>query len=184
MKKFVILLLCVNLAFLPAFSALVEDEFVNSTLDKNLKIGKPKYTPIEDNILQDSQKEIKVKIKNKYSTKDNFNEGEYIDFITLEDAKIKNKNYPKGSTVKARIETVSQNKSWGVPSDLVVGNFTLNGNKLTGEILKTGANRSLWVYPAVIAGCMFLGAGLLLIPIRGGHAKIRPSEVYTLRTTE
>lgn len=218
MKKFLTLLLCFYILILQSFAVIVEDEFVDETLDKNLKIKNNKYSPIADdfaqnnknknshkrlvvidevlpetskqvlikkpNVIGENYNEIKVRSKEEYSTKNMIEEGEFIDFITVEDVKIKNKDYPKGTVIKARIETVSQNKIWGVPADLVVGNFMLDDNKLMGEISKTGANRSLWLYPAVGAGCCFLGAGLLLIPIRGGHAKIKPSQVYTLYTQE
>lgn len=184
MKKILALLLCLNIFLVPVWALLIEDEFVDETLDKNLKIKKSKYIPIADNLSENKYQEIKIRIKNEYSTKDNLDEGDYIDFVTVEDVKLKDKIYPKDSIVKARIETISQNKAWGVPSDLIVGNFTLDNNKLTGEISKTGANRSLWLYPAVEIGCIFLGAGLLLIPIRGGHAKIKPTETYSLYVTE
>ena len=67
-----------------------------------------------------------------------------------------------------------------MPSNLVVGNFTLDDNKLSGEISKTGANRSLWLYPAIYATSWLFGIGLLFIFIRGGHAKIKPNETHTL----
>ena len=68
----------------------------------------------------------------------------------------------------------------GVPADLVIGSFTLNGVPLGGEINKTGANRSLWVYPCMYGTLWFFGIGVLFIPIRGGHAKIKTTETYTL----
>ena len=123
---------------------------------------------------------IKIKIRSAFSTQQAFDEGDYIDFETLTDLNIGNKLYPKNSTVKARVETISGNKTRGIPADLTVGNFSLDNIPLQGEINKTGANRSLWVYPAMCAGCIFFGAGLLLIFVRGGHAKIKPNEIYTV----
>ena len=128
-----------------------------------------------------SQTPIKIAIAQNYSTKYfHLEEGDFIDFVTTEDVKIKNKIYPKGSLVKGRIENISLNKAMGVPSEVVVGNFVLDQIPLTGELSKTGANRSLWVYPCVIAGSWFFFAGLLFIPIRGGHAKINTTEVFTV----
>lgn len=148
-------------------------------LPQNYKTLKSPRTVFKD---PNEMNKIRIKIKNNFTTKSKIDEGEYIEFETIDDVKIKNKNYPKGTLVKARIEMLSQNKTWGVPSDLVVGNFSINGIPLNGEINKVGANRSLWVYPSVHAGCLLFFAGLLLIPIRGGHAKIKTKETFTLHT--
>lgn len=126
-------------------------------------------------------KTIKVRIKDYFTTRKRANEGDFIDFVTIEDTEIGNKNYPKGTIVKARIETISPNFSGGVPADLTVGSFILDDINLQGEIEKTGANRTLWVCPASIAGdFIFLGLGELSLLIRGGHAKIKPKETFTL----
>lgn len=214
MRKSLIAFLCFNIMFNPSWAVLIEDEFVNSTLDKNLKIEKYAYTPLTDEFASKNTKknmpkksvsfdeilpnapkkafvkkkvffdennnQLKVRIKEDYSTKSSLDEGDFIDFITLEDVVINNKTYKKGSIVKARLETISKNKSYGVPADLVVGNFQIDDTVLSGEIKKQGANRSLWLYPTVSVATCFFGLGLLLIPIRGGHAKIKQTEVFNL----
>ena len=143
---------------------------------------KKQIEPKKTIIISDGKNSIpvRIRIKKRLSTKQKIDEGDYIEFETLSDVKIKNKDYPQGTVVKARVETISQNKMWGVPSDLTVGNFSLDGQKLNGEINKTGANRSLWLYPTVYITTFMFGVGLLLIPIRGGHAKIKPKQIYTV----
>ena len=124
---------------------------------------------------------VPVRIKKLFTTKSKIQEGDYLEFETTKDIVINKKTYPARTTVKARVETISLNESWGVPSDLVLGNFSIDGIPLGGEINKTGANRTLWVRPAAwTLIILFWGAGILLTPIRGGHAKIRTSEIYTL----
>lgn len=124
---------------------------------------------------------IPVRIKKAFTTKQNSQEGDYIEFETQNDVTLNKKHYPAGTTVMARIETISQNKAFGIPSDLVVGNFSLDGIPLAGEISEVGANRTLWLRPTVAALTVLLwGAGLLLIPIRGGHAQIKTTQTYTL----
>ena len=123
---------------------------------------------------------VPVKIKRYFTTRSHIQEGDYIEFATTKDVVIKKKLYPAGTTVKARVETISQNKAMGVPSDLIVGNFSIEGIPLAGEVSKTGANRSFWVYPCTYGFLFFFGAGLLFIPIRGGHAKITKRQTYTL----
>ena len=123
---------------------------------------------------------IKIHSKKHISTKQKIDEGDLLEFETESEIKIQNKIYPAGTIINARVETISYNKIWGVPSDLIVGNFSLNEKRLNGEISKTGANRSLWLYPTVYVTTCFFGVGLLLIPIRGGHAKIKPKQTYTV----
>lgn len=221
MKRIIALILCFN--FLAEISfALIEDDFVNQTLDKNLFIKNKEYRLIEEYIprtnkkievkniilqnedipthfkkekvkavqksllsdFEDNKIPIKVKIKTPYSTKFSKNgkldEGDYLEFETVEDVEFKNKNYPKGTTLEARIETISQNQIYGVPSDIVIGNFELDNQLLEGEIKKQGANRALWVYPLSFGTSWFFGLGIALMFVRGGHAKIKPNEIYTL----
>ena len=72
----------------------------------------------------------------------------------------------------------------GVPETLKIDNFYLNGDEeilLHGSITKTGANRSIWVYPIYQAGNIaFYAAGFVVVPIHGGHAKLTTKEVFNL----
>ena len=173
---------------------IIEDNFAQNNKNKNTyskpkidfaeqiivageKSAKTKKTVI---ITEENTIPIKIRIKKHLSTRHKVDEGDYIEFETLSEVKIKDKVYPRGTTIQARIETISQNKIWGVPWDLVIGNFAIDGKSLQGEITKTGANRSLWLYPTIYITTFFFGFGLLLIPIRGGHAKISPTQTYTI----
>ena len=146
-------------------------------IDNSKKVEKRKF--IAEDALNQGVK-IPIKILANISTKNNLEEGDEILFETVAPVTIKNINYPKGSTVKGRIETVSMNYSLGVPADLVLGNFVLDKTPLKGEIKKIGANRSLWVKPCSIGFLLFFGLGVVFLPIRGGHAKVHTSEVYTM----
>ncbi|MBQ8475516.1 hypothetical protein IJ531_00480 [bacterium] len=214
MKQIIALILSSCFLLPPAYCLIIEDEFVNSTLDNTLKIKKHRYTLLQDDFAQSNKnkniakkeiiideilpqepqhkfirkqidfenkgRELKVKIAKPYSSKMQLDEGDEIIFITLDEIKIKDKTYPINSTINARIETISKNKSWGIPSDIVIGDFKLDNHKLSGEIQKQGANRALWLYPTIYATSCFFGIGLLLIPIRGGHAKINTKETFIL----
>lgn len=213
MKKIIILFICVNIFLMPSYAYIIEDDFAQKTLDKNLKIEKRSTVSVTDDFAQantnknptlrvinidevtpsnyqkfvkrpvlvdDNYNEIKVRVKKPYSTKNVSDEGDLIEFETIEEVKIKDIVYPKNTTISGRIETISKNETYGVPSDLIVGNFKLNDTVLSGEIKKTGANRAIWVRPTVCVLSCFFGLGLPLILVRGGHAKIRPSETYVL----
>lgn len=152
------------------------DEVLPQT-DRTIQTKKVKSLALMES---DKMTPVYVKIKHPFTTKSKTDEGEYVEFELIKDVQIKDKLYPKGYTVKARVETISRNESMGVPSDLIVGSFKIDEIPLYGEINKTGANRSLWVSPLVYGTCWFFGVGLLFIPVRGGHAKLNPKETFTL----
>ena len=173
----------------------IGDTFAENNLHKNVnlrsKVEVVEYLPVVEQTAVRVKRtgtldfakaqDIKIGIKNNITTQNCADEGSYIEFVTLEDYVINKTTYPKGTTIKARIETVSLNKSMGVPSELIVGNFVIKDVPLQGQIEKTGANRSLWVYPLSYCASLFFGVGILVTAIRGGHAKIKASEVYTVQ---
>lgn len=175
---------------------LIVDEFAESNQAKNEALITPidlheflpththqDYANYKKAIVADKSElnQLEINIRYFFSTCDSgIDEGDYLEFETQKPITIKNKTYPKGTTVKGRIETISQNRTKGVPADLVIGNFTIDNHELVGEITKTGANRSLWVYPTATIGAGFFGLGALLLLIRGGHAKITPKEKFIL----
>lgn len=167
---------------LPAKSILPTNKTVNITDDFLPQISNTnsKKYHLKKHTISENNLKIVIRVKNELSTKQRPEEGDFVEFETVSDIKVNNKIYPKGTKVIGRVETVSMNTSMGVPADIVIGSFKMNNLSLAGEIKKIGANRSLWVYPAVYAGCMFFGAGILLAPIRGGHAQLKAEELYTL----
>lgn len=160
-------------------NALVRDEFVDATLnDKD-------FTNVSHVAkVVSSNEPVEVRILQPFTTKNKPIEGDFLQFVTTKDITYKNKIYPAGTPVKARIETVSQNDVWGVPADLVLGNFVMNDIHLVGEVSKTGAKRVLWVRPLAILSGVFTGAGFFFIFMRGGHAKINPEDTYTVYLPE
>ena len=213
MIRFLMLIITLCFCILPSFS-IIEDDFVETSLSKDLKIKEYKppiicddfvkninYTPTKRkqvivqevlpkinnevikrpyNKFSNTDLPVKIRIKKEFSTKYNREEGQYIEFETIEETIFKNKTYPVGTTVKARVENISMNSSWGTPADLVISNFSIDRIPLCGEISKSGANRTLWVRPLAIIATPFCGTGFWLIFIRGGHAKINSNEVFTL----
>lgn len=160
----------------------IEDELAAKNL-KNVKLEQKKK---KNNLNFDLENQVPVKISiNKYlTTRQYLEEGQELEFRVVGDVKISN-NFviKKDSVVKARLENISMNQAFGVPADMVIEKFVVNqpnGEKiyLDGSIKKIGANRSLWVYPVGGVAILFLFAGVLIFPIRGGHAKLRPKEVY------
>ena len=124
---------------------------------------------------------VQIRIKDKITSKFiKIDEGDYVEFETVKPVVINNKEYPAGTTVKGRVETISPNDMRGTPGDIVISNFEIDSIKMHGELAKTGANRTLWLYPTSIVFSAFFGLGVLLLFIRGGHAKITPAQVFTV----
>ncbi len=211
-KKICAILLLFSLIVSPAFS-MITDEFVNETLDKNLKIrefepkviidtfaesntnhSKPRvkveqpdealpvvvkpYKPRKYIITEGFQPDIPIHIVEYFTTKKKPQEGSYIDFVTVSDIEYNNNFYPAGTIVKGRVETVSANAMNGDPANVVIGSFEMQGISLYGEISKTGADRMLWIKPLSCVMGLFGIPGFALMFVRGGHAKIKPNEVY------
>lgn len=186
-------------------SKTVEDELVNKNLSSTkYQIQKHENTCISDTLAEKTLKNVSVKpkkaklnfdfdlvkqipvkiaITNSITSKKDLTEGQELKFRILDDVNIGNNLVLKKDTlVMAKLETISLNQAFGVPADILIDDFKVVSNNseisLDGSIHKIGANRSLWVYPVGYMGCFFFGAGLLLFPVRGGHAKVRAKEVY------
>ena len=112
-------------------------------------------------------------------------EGSIVPFIATHDFEIKGKKFKKGTTVLGRVETLSASDKMGVPETLIIDNFYIDDNgqeiNLSGSISKTGANRSIWVYPLYQAGNItFYVAGFVFVPIHGGRAKLSTTDSFTV----
>lgn len=176
----------------------IVDEFALKSLNPNLQIKKANYVPLSDNLANRLDKNLVVKnnkenkkiysastdvikispVKN-YTTR-NSALGDSVNFVLMSDTKINNTLYKKGYPISAKVENISQNGAYGVPSDVVIGNFKIENQILDGNITKQGANRSIWVYPTAYMLLPFFGMGLFVLPIRGGHAKLYSSKVYEI----
>lgn len=127
---------------------------------------------------------VQLKIIKNLSTKHNVLEGDSILFKTIKEVTINGLVLPKGTQVIGRVETVSASDKMGCPANIIVDNFYVKDHPdicLYGNVSKTGANRSIWVYPLYQAGnIMFYVAGFVFVPIHGGHAKLLTNETYTV----
>ena len=175
---------------------IIIDEFAENNISKNTSLNQriiinevlPKsnyknlvYGKKEAVIDKIGMTPVQIRIKDKITSKFiKIDEGDYVEFETVKPVVINNKEYPAGTTVKGRVETISPNDMRGTPGDIVISNFDIDGMKMYGELAKTGANRTLWLYPTSIVFSAFFGLGVLLLFIRGGHAKITPAQVFTV----
>lgn len=110
-------------------------------------------------------------------------EGSIVPFVTTHDFEVNGKTFKKGTTVLGRVETLSASDKMGVPETLKIDNFYIEDNgqeiNLSGSVSKTGANRSIWVYPLYQAGNItFYVAGFIFVPIHGGRAKLSTSDSF------
>lgn len=155
------------------------DDFVNNNLSsyKNEKLIS--YVPID--FANFKKGKIKIKSLDYVTTKNKtLKEGTIINFVVAEDFSYNNKRFKKGSLLKAKIENISQNQAFGIPANLEIGNFDISGTKLENTLKINGANRAAWVLPLGYIGLFFFGVGVLIFPIRGGHAKLYKNKTYDL----
>jgi len=159
---------------------LISDEYI----DNSQKVRKIHHKKHYDFTKQSVP--IKIKIATNFNHKNRHLEGDTIPFIATHDFTIDGRTYPKGTIIFGRIETLSASDKMGVPETLKIDNFYIDEEgdvdiNLHGSISKTGANRSIWVYPLYQAGnIMFYVAGFVFVPIHGGHAKLSSEEVHTI----
>ena len=127
---------------------------------------------------------IQIKIAEHLKSTRQIIEGSTIPFIAQQDFEINGTKYNSGTTILGRVETISESDKMGTPESIKISNFYIPGNEeinLYGSISKTGANRSIWVYPLYQAGniCFYV-AGFVFVPIHGGKAKLLTSESFTV----
>ena len=173
-----------NLQIKPYTPSIINDEFAES--NKKYSRIKPyeKLKPVDEElpktvnkplrrkefILEENRTPIQICIKEIYSSKKKLEEGSFLEFKTISDVNYKGKFYPAGTP----------RGTWGTPAEIVIGNFSIGGKPLYGEITRNGTNRILWVRPLAIAGGIFFGTGIFFMFIKGGHAKIKPDEIFTV----
>lgn len=159
----------------------IEDNFVKNNIDSD-NVAKIKVKTNYD--FSKAQIPVQMKVIKNLTTKNNIEEGDSILFKTVNEVNINGTVLPKGTQVIGRVETVSASDKMGCPANIVVDNFYVKDNPnicFYGNVSKTGANRSIWVYPLYQAGNILLyAAGFVFVPIHGGHAKILTSDTFTV----
>ena len=203
LKRYLCIFFVLSVIFNNSAFAIITDEFVQYTLNKNLKIEKYKQPFYNDELIDENfvrkyknenlityqpinfenLKKIFVKIRpiSEISTKSRtIDEGMGVEFVLAEDFEYKDKTYTSGTKINARIEHIITNDIYGMGGYLEIGDFVLDNNKLDTVLTKNGADRSLWVIPASYVVSSLFGVGSLLHLIRGGHAKIRKNKTYAI----
>lgn len=157
----------------------IVDDFANKNLAKYKNEKLISYKPISFENFQKTS--IKIKPLKNITTKDkSLKEGSTIDFILTEDFYYNKKLFKKGSKIKATVENISLNEAFGMPANLELGQFKINNTRFDNNLKINGANRATWVIPVGYIGCCFFGVGILIFPIRGGHAKLKTHKIYNL----
>lgn len=159
----------------------IEDNFAKNNIDRK-SISAIRTKSIYD--FTKKQIPVRLKIIKNVTTKRNLAEGDKIVFKTTDEVMINGRLLPKGTKVIGNVETISESDKMGTPFTVIIDNFHLEDNPdvyFYGNISKTGANRSIWVYPLYQAGniCFYV-AGFAFVPIHGGHAKVHQNETFTV----
>lgn len=126
---------------------------------------------------------IKVHSARDISTKQAINAGDKVYFYVDENVKKDGKTIVrKGEKITARIETISESGLYGVPADIIIGNFKIRDIPIEGEITKEGFTHTYWIIPVSNVASFFIPfSGQLFRFIHGGHAKIKTKDTFELQ---
>ena len=186
--------------YIPVEDELIDNDFISKASDyaiikkeqpddfffeKNIDVTKVrKILPKNRYDFTKHQIPVKIQLAEQLKTK-GLLEGSIVNFVATHDFEINGKTFKKGTKVLGRVETLSASDKMGVPETLKIDNFYIEDDgqeiNLSGSITKTGANRSIWVYPLYQAGNItFYVAGFIFVPIHGGKAKLSTTDTFTL----
>lgn len=127
---------------------------------------------------------IKLGITKEISTKDSIIEGQTIYFKSLYSVyHNKQKILSRGDIIPAKIETLVTSGMNGFPAEIIVDDFeipNIDNKKLKSTYTKKGQNRCYFVFPLKWLLTPLPPTGSLTNFIKGGHAKIKTSDVVTV----
>ena len=186
--------------YIPVEDELIDNDFISNAanyaiitkecpddffFEKNIDTGRVrKILPKTRYDFTKKQVPIQIKISEHLRSTRNILEGSTIPFVAQSDFEINGKKYNSGTTILGRVETISASDKMGTPESIQISNFYIPDEKeieLHGSVSKTGANRSIWVYPLYQAGNItFYVAGFVFVPIHGGRVKLLTSESFTV----
>lgn len=126
---------------------------------------------------------IKLSIMEEISTKMPIVEGQTVKFKVLKDVEYGNLNLKKGDIVEGQIECIVTSGMNGFPAEIILDNFKIPNvanTQLISTYTKSGQNRCIWVYPLKWALTPFPPTGSITNIIKGGHARIKTTDIITL----
>ena len=128
---------------------------------------------------------IKLSILEEVSTKKFLNEGELLNFKIIENVILNGETIvKKGEIIQGRIENIITSGMNGFPAEITIDNFkipNIDSSKLISTYTKTGFNRCYFVFPLKWALTPIPFAGSVTNFIKGGHARIKPSDVIIVQ---
>lgn len=127
---------------------------------------------------------IEMSIKKEISTKDVIKYDKSLEFIVNKDVVYNNEIViQKNQCVTAKIGAVVSSGMNGFPAEITIDDFdipNIKDSQLLSTYTKYGVNRSLWVYPIKWALTPIPFVGSLTNFIKGGHAKIKTTDIITI----
>lgn len=130
---------------------------------------------------------LRIKFLERISTKGvNNTEGQIVKFVVVHNIYDgKKKLVSHGTIGTARVETISPRGFMGVPADLIISHFEVEGldkRKIEGDVVKSGYNlMGLAGALKYSIGTFIPGTGYLFMLIKGGQAKIDPSDIFEVK---
>ena len=136
------------------------------------------------NYLDTTSVPIKLRIDEEISTKKDIIEGQKLNFTIKEDVRYNGvKILRAGEKATAVVETVITSGMNGFPAEIIIEDFeipNIKNSKLLATYTKKGQNRCFFVYPLKWALTPIPGVGSLTNFIKGGHAKVKTTDIITV----
>ena len=140
--------------------------------------------PLKYNFESTKRIPINLSITKEISTKENLKYGQELEFVVQNDVIYNGKTILNSSDkVNAKIGSIVTSGMNGFPAEITIDDFdfsTIKDSQLLSSYTKYGMNRSVWVYPLKWALTPIPFVGSLTNLIKGGHARIKPTEVITV----
>ena len=140
--------------------------------------------PLKYNFESTKRIPINLSITKEISTKENLKYGQELEFVVQNDVIYNGKTILNSSDkVNAKIGSIVTSVMNGFPAEITIDDFdfsTIKDSQLLSSYTKYGMNRSVWVYPLKWALTPIPFVGSLTNLIKGGHARIKPTEVITV----
>lgn len=173
---------------LPCYGAYTPELFKDELVESTLQNTSSKYP--EANLDYDyndiNYLPVRIRFKEKISSKKS-REGDIIKFEVVEDVQDESgkRIIDAGTIGIARIETIAAREGYGVPADILISRFDIDGlNKkhFDGDISKHGKNLTILALGLKYSVCaIFPGSHFLLLLMKGGNATIKPKDIFIIK---
>lgn len=166
-----------------SYAELVKDNVADELLTTQITTPPSVHTSYDYSSIE--YKVINLRIINDVASEQDLRDGDKLCFEIVNPVYYKGKKYAdKNEKVYATVETIIKNGMNGIPASIILGNFefkNIEKSKIQDYVEIYGADLSWLVFPLKWALTILPPTGSLTNFIKGGHAKIKNSEIIEIK---